>query len=302
MKIKLTIFCFFNFFVLLTAFSQQYRFIYYMDAKLSLCDKSVSVVTGKGNLENGHLILDCFDNETQKLLLAASFKDTALKTLDGFFRIYFSDMKIQIDGNYANGEMEGLWQNWNAEGLKTDSIIYDKGVKVVYGKYDYFADGNIHSYSITDSLNNTFIEKYFSFSKKGEINFEVKFVGQRGILTTYDSTGVKIDSVFNRELTEALFSGGDRAWRSYLETNLNTEVPGNRGAPSGTYSVVIKFMITREGVIEDIQAENPPGYGIAEEVIRVIKKVPKWIPAKQYGRNVDAYRRQPVTFSVDNGR
>ena len=35
-----------------------------------------------------------------------------------------------------------------------------------------------------------------------------------------------------------------------------------------------------------------------EEVIRVIKKGPKWVPAVQYGRNVKAYRIQPVTLVV----
>ena len=36
-----------------------------------------------------------------------------------------------------------------------------------------------------------------------------------------------------------------------------------------------------------------------EEVMRIIKKGPKWIPAMQNGRPVNAYRRQPVTFMVE---
>jgi protein TonB len=35
-----------------------------------------------------------------------------------------------------------------------------------------------------------------------------------------------------------------------------------------------------------------------EEVMRVIKRGPKWIPASQNGRLVKAYRKQPVTFVV----
>ena len=36
------------------------------------------------------------------------------------------------------------------------------------------------------------------------------------------------------------------------------------------------------------------------EAIRVIMNGPKWVPATQYGYKVNAYRRQPVTFLVEN--
>jgi periplasmic protein TonB len=35
-----------------------------------------------------------------------------------------------------------------------------------------------------------------------------------------------------------------------------------------------------------------------DEVVRTIKNGPKWEPAIQYGQEVNAYRRQPVTFVV----
>jgi periplasmic protein TonB len=40
------------------------------------------------------------------------------------------------------------------------------------------------------------------------------------------------------------------------------------------------------------------GKGMEEEAIRVIKKGPDWVPAIQNGRNVKAYRKQPITFVV----
>ncbi|MBC7873898.1 MAG: energy transducer TonB, partial [Ferruginibacter sp.] len=40
------------------------------------------------------------------------------------------------------------------------------------------------------------------------------------------------------------------------------------------------------------------GYGMEEEAIKVIKKGPKWEPAVQNGRQVKAYRKQPITFQV----
>ena len=35
-----------------------------------------------------------------------------------------------------------------------------------------------------------------------------------------------------------------------------------------------------------------------QEAVKVIKKGPNWKPALQNGRNVNAYRKQPITFVV----
>src|SRR5262249_30826974 len=40
------------------------------------------------------------------------------------------------------------------------------------------------------------------------------------------------------------------------------------------------------------------GHGMEEKVVEIIKKGPKWAPAIQNGKNVKAYRKQPVTFLV----
>lgn len=106
------------------------------------------------------------------------------------------------------------------------------------------------------------------------------------------------DSVFRKVEIEAQFAGGDYAWRRYLERSLNPEVPIDNHAPSGTYTVVVQFIVDRDGNMYDIKALTNHGYGMEEEVINVIKKGPKWLPASQGGKPVKAYRKQPVTFLV----
>ena len=105
--------------------------------------------------------------------------------------------------------------------------------------------------------------------------------------------------MFTREENEATFPGGDAGWRQYLQKNLNASVAVDNRAPAGKYKAVVKFIVTKDGTLKDIYAETYHGYGIEQEVIRIIKNGPKWIPAVQYGRNVNAYRRQPVTFLVE---
>ena len=89
------------------------------------------------------------------------------------------------------------------------------------------------------------------------------------------------------------------ARRNFLERNINGQVATDNGAPSGNYTVVVICFIGIDGKITEAVPETSHGYGMEKEVIRIIKAGPAWIPAIQYGRKVNAYRRQPVTFAVD---
>ena len=105
--------------------------------------------------------------------------------------------------------------------------------------------------------------------------------------------------VFTKVDVDADFPGGQDAWVEFLNKNLDPQVPVNADAPEGTYKVVIRFIVGKDGSASDIEAETNFGYGMEEEAIRAIQKVPKWIPALQNGRNVNAYKRQTIIFHVD---
>ena len=106
------------------------------------------------------------------------------------------------------------------------------------------------------------------------------------------------NKVFNKVEVEASFPGGDAAWGRYLKNNLDANVPVENEAPEGTYTVIVRFIVSKDGSISDVVAETKLGYGMESEAIKIIKKGPSWKPALQNGRNVNAYRRQPITFVV----
>jgi len=105
--------------------------------------------------------------------------------------------------------------------------------------------------------------------------------------------------VYTKVSVEAAFPGGDAGWRDYLMKNLKANVPVKKKAPAGVYRVVVRFIVSNDGTLTDIEAETAHGYGMEEEVIRIIKKGPKWTPAMIDNKPVNAYRRQPVTFAVE---
>jgi len=96
----------------------------------------------------------------------------------------------------------------------------------------------------------------------------------------------------------AEFPGGITAWQRYLEKNLDPETAINNGAGEGTYTVVISFIVSKDGTISNVIPATKIGYGLEEEAIKIIKKGPKWVPARQNGQQVNAYRSQPITFLV----
>ena len=106
------------------------------------------------------------------------------------------------------------------------------------------------------------------------------------------------NKIFEKVEVEAEFPGGLPAWRRYLERNLNAQVPSDAGSPTGSFTVVVKFIVDKAGSISDVKALTSHGYGMEEEAVRAIKRGPKWTPAIQNGRNVNAYRQQPITFVV----
>jgi len=106
------------------------------------------------------------------------------------------------------------------------------------------------------------------------------------------------NKVFTKVEIEASFAGD---WASFLKRNLNADVAVNAGAPPGQYTVIVQFIVDKEGNVSDVKALTNHGYGMEEEAMRAIKKAPKWNPAVQNGRQVKAYRKQPITFIVSEG-
>ena len=63
------------------------------------------------------------------------------------------------------------------------------------------------------------------------------------ITKAYDLNGERIeDFIFSKE---AFFQEGDEDWINYLSENLKTNVPVKKGAPLGTYQVIIKFIVAK---------------------------------------------------------
>ena len=98
--------------------------------------------------------------------------------------------------------------------------------------------------------------------------------------------------------TPPQFPGGTAAWREFLVKNLNANIPVDSGASKGTYKTEVQFIVDAAGNISNITPKTKWGHGMEQEVVRLLKQSPKWIPAKENGKAVLAYTQVPVTFVV----
>jgi hypothetical protein len=161
--------------------------------------------------------------------------------------------------------------------------------------------------SANQSNNNSTVLNFLSAGKRAATFLiqDTKSLSQIEKITGYKVKPIDIEtkeSNYNKLFTvvqiPAEFPGGVPAWGRYLERNLNRDLPVEKKAPSGKYTVTVSFTVDKTGGISEIKAENDPGYGTAEEAVRVIKKGPSWKPATQNGRNVTSRISQVIVFMV----
>lgn len=101
---------------------------------------------------------------------------------------------------------------------------------------------------------------------------------------------------------EARFPGGLTVWADYLQRNLRSQVPTDNGAPVGSYTVIVSFLVDKEGNISEVKAENDPGYGTAAEAVRAIQHSKTWLPAMQNGHAVLYRQKQTIIFVVSENQ
>lgn len=92
---------------------------------------------------------------------------------------------------------------------------------------------------------------------------------------------------------EPEFPGGQEAWLNFLRKNLSSPEDLQEGEKR---TVEVRFTVDKDGTVTGFQIVQSAGKSFDNEVIRVLKKMPKWRPAIQNGLTVERSYTQPVTF------
>jgi protein TonB len=104
------------------------------------------------------------------------------------------------------------------------------------------------------------------------------------------------DKTFTKVEIESDYPGGPAAWQRYLNKTLRYPQDAIDNEVQGT--VVIQFIVDKEGNVSDVEAISGPEE-LRSEAVRVIRKSGKWTPAVQNGRQVKSYKKQPIVFRLE---
>jgi len=175
--------------------------------------------------------------------------------------------------------------------LHQRTLFKDKNLKIRNGQYTRFNNGP--QVIIKGNYKNNEPEGiwYFYFSKK---NDSLNYNFYSDLRAKYAERAGNSDSVkFNTETDkEAVFPGGENAWRRYLRKSLEDVV--DPGYP--LKEIQISFMIDTNGNIINVHPVKSIDPLTDLEVVGIIRKSPKWSIAEQGGKKVFAIRTQPISF------
>jgi periplasmic protein TonB len=93
------------------------------------------------------------------------------------------------------------------------------------------------------------------------------------------------------------FPGGEKEMMKFIHDNLKYPVIAQEMGVSGT--VIVNFVVGRDGKISRIKVMRGIGSGCDEEAIRVLGKMPAWNPGKQGGKPVMVSYTVPFKFILN---
>lgn len=92
------------------------------------------------------------------------------------------------------------------------------------------------------------------------------------------------------------YPGGINNARKYVGERV--EYPSEALENNIEDTIIVTFDIAQDGSIAEIKIDKGLGYGLDEEVVRVIRTMPKWSPAKLDGKYVKYRMRMPILFKL----
>ena len=103
--------------------------------------------------------------------------------------------------------------------------------------------------------------------------------------------------IYSRVEVMPRFPGGDAALIKWLQDNVVYPAEAAQKGIQGR--VIVRFVVTPDGSLENIEVKKSLDPLCDEEAIRVIKMMPKWIPATQDGKPVYVYYLLPIAFQLE---
>ena len=202
---------------------------------------------------------------SEKYLLKANLNTTVKdSTADRILHKVFSQKEI----NAMTRKIEGRYREWHDNGQLSKDFYVLSGKK--NGSLNFYWDNGI--------------PRRTDVYKNGELE-----TGK-----CYDKTG-RLIQYFEVDMP-ASYPGGAEALEKYIRTNLQYPTTSRQNNIQGT--VLVNFVVDINGRINRVWISNSKDKDLKAEAIRLIYKMPKWLPEFKNGELVSSVQTVAVNFSL----
>ena len=84
--------------------------------------------------------------------------------------------------------------------------------------------------------------------------------------------------------------------KSYISSSLRYPTEARKAKLQG--KVLVKFLIEKDGSISELSVLKPVHPLLDKEAMRVISKMPEWIPRQRDGKPLRIYFTLPINFKL----
>lgn len=196
---------------------------------------------------------------------------------------------------FQNGEIILDWEDWPKWKCKVEVISFstDEAYLEAPFKINSYMLGTIR-YPMKISLD------------RGKEEFKLTGSPQDGIYkfaTQPPQRDIPRPNFFDDKVYEigevdqnAVFDGGEKAMCQWIAENIIYPPLAQQNRENGR--VVVSFIVDKNGHITCPKIKKSVSPSLDAEALRVVKKMPQWIPAVKNGRTVKMIRVVPITFSL----
>ena len=130
--------------------------------------------------------------------------------------------------------------------------------------------------------------------KKGKASMGSQATDANGMKIEKDKTGV-----YTHAEVMPMYAGNDQGLSDYISSNIVYPDQAVENNVEGT--VQVQFVVDENGAVSDVKTlGNKLGYGLEEEAVNVVSKLPKWTPGKVKGKNVKTRLSVPITYKLES--
>jgi len=128
------------------------------------------------------------------------------------------------------------------------------------------------------------------------LTFAIKNDLQAKQLSANGTASVSADSVFTVVEKMPEFPGGEKEIFTFLKQTI--QYPADALKKNEQGRVIIRFVISKTGKVENIEVIRGVSQNIDNEALRVVGLMPNWTPGEQNGQKVAVYYTLPVMFKM----